>query len=608
MTCDLARQALNQWIDGEPPSRPLALVGHVATCPGCRAARAALARQRRALRTLPISAPPEELRARVLSVMPARVEGSRAATAGRPRRLGFALRVVAVAGVAGWLLVAAPFGNRKLMAADVRAAVGRVNVWHLSGWKRVGGRQVPWEIWGRRFPFFYRERLGEAVTYDDGAQRLQLIPPLPAWKMRGFLLRTASRPGDESTGWSYEAMFQRWAEDPRRFAESRTSVVFNFNSAGMEGLGTTSDYLYTVSKRTSLPVRYEVRRHDGKGHTTVAEVLTADYPWLLPGSAKRQDWAVGARRIDTLAAPAPRALAGGRAASRNGLTVQAEPLRMDEEGQVLVRVRGWLGGEQLGKDWELQWNVNGPGATEGGDATWPVKDDRGRLYVEVRTEDLMGTAFPGDHVSIYVPVEPLPAGAPLPRSLHLSLRVDPQVPQPLSGVLGHSEARMLMSETFELAVDLPDQPAVLDPQTFLDPLGEQRFRTLEPEPLEASIAGARAWYYGRYYDRRDPSPAGKERIRQSIRWGLQYLELMPETTTRAQLRRFDVARWWIELGEWEQAERLLRQMIAISEHQPQMAGYYRKMAEQELDRMRKRQAKARRLAHPSVRAKAAPGP
>jgi hypothetical protein len=273
--------------------------------------------------------------------------------------------------------------------------------------------------------------------------------------------------------------------------------------------------------------------------------------------------------------------------------VLVEPLLMDGEGQVLMRVRGWLGGEPLGKDWELQWNLNGPGATEGGDATWPVKDDQGRLYVEAKPDDLTWAAPAGEHLSLYVPVDPFPAGAPPPRSLHLLLRVDAQVPQPLSGVTGQMEGRRLMSETFAVTVDLPALTVPLDPQPFLDPGAKERFSTLEPEPLEATIAGVRAWYYTRYYDRRDRSPEARERIRQSIRWCLRYLELMPEATTRAQLRRFSAARWWIELGEWGKAERLLRQMIAISERQPHLAAYYRKLAEGELERMRKHQGKVR---------------
>jgi hypothetical protein len=620
MTCDLARRALNELVDGERPPQWAGVLAHCVRCAGCRAVQAALVRQRQALRSLPAVAAPVELRGRILSRLPGSagdaasaglIDGrqgiSRAEAPGRSLtvavltrlrspmarrgRLGLVVKVGVVAVAAGWLLLAGPWNHRTLMAADVRAAVGKVNVWHLSGCKRVGGKQVPWEIWGRRQPFFYREQVGEAVTYDDGKQRVQLIPPVARLKTRGLLLRTASRPGDENTGWSYEAMFQRWAENPRRFAETPESVVFNFNSAGMEGLGTSSDYLYTVSKRTSLPVRYEVRRHDGKGNATVAELLTAEYPWWLPGTAARQNWPASVRRIDTLAAPALPA-GTGATASRNGITVQAQPLLMDAEGQVLLRLRGWLGGEQLGKEWELDWNVNGPGATEGGDATWPVKDDRGRLYVEASVDEITYTALPGDHLSIYVPVEPLPAGVPPPRSLKLYLRVAPQVPQLLSGVSNQMEGRALMSETFELAVDLPAQTSPLDPGPFLDPKGKERFRSLEPEPAEAAIARARSWYYTRYYDRRDPSPEVKERIRNSIRWGLRYVALMPATTTRAQLKRHDVARWYIELGEWEKAEWLLKEMLAITERQPHMAGYYRKLAEGELAQMQTLKQKA----------------
>ena len=52
------------------------------------------------------------------------------------------------------------------------AAIQRVNTWHLRGWRLHEGQRVPWEIWGRRSPFYYREQVGEEVTVDDG----QVVP------------------------------------------------------------------------------------------------------------------------------------------------------------------------------------------------------------------------------------------------------------------------------------------------------------------------------------------------------------------------------------------------------------------------------------------------
>src|SRR3569623_1263906 len=100
MNCDLARRALNEWVDGERPREPLALLAHYAACPGCRTVRAVLSRQRRDLRTLPACAVPVERRDRVLSAAGEPIVAGSAA--GRPRRLGLMLKMAVGMVVVTW--------------------------------------------------------------------------------------------------------------------------------------------------------------------------------------------------------------------------------------------------------------------------------------------------------------------------------------------------------------------------------------------------------------------------------------------------------------------------------------------------------------------------
>ena len=78
-----------------------------------------------------------------------------------------------------------PSSNQSRRAAQnpgaaIAAALGRVNTWHFSGWKLIDGKQVPWEVWGRRAPWLYYERVGDTMTWSDGKQRLRVFAPNPA--------------------------------------------------------------------------------------------------------------------------------------------------------------------------------------------------------------------------------------------------------------------------------------------------------------------------------------------------------------------------------------------------------------------------------------------
>ena len=60
------------------------------------------------------------------------------------------------------------------MASEVRQAMMQVKTWHFTGWKLQGKDKIPWEVWGRRVPYFYREQVGADVIVDDGTQRVSI--------------------------------------------------------------------------------------------------------------------------------------------------------------------------------------------------------------------------------------------------------------------------------------------------------------------------------------------------------------------------------------------------------------------------------------------------
>jgi hypothetical protein len=50
--------------------------------------------------------------------------------------------------------------------------------WHLTGWKSIDGKKVPWEIWGQLNPPFSYERLGESRRWTQNKQDYFLTPPI----------------------------------------------------------------------------------------------------------------------------------------------------------------------------------------------------------------------------------------------------------------------------------------------------------------------------------------------------------------------------------------------------------------------------------------------
>jgi len=581
---------LKACLDGEmSPLRRLRVRRHLQACAACtEAAQAITLLGTEARRWRAAQAPPPALRHRILPRLEFAREEPRRPCRGEKRQtaLRWAGVLLVTATLVLWLTLAPQGRHGRIMAATVRQALEDVNTWHLQGWKLVGGKRVPWEVWGRRSPFFYREQLGGQVITDDGAERTQVFPPDPAiGRPMGLVVKTSSRPGDEdeNTGWNFTKMFAARPDNMKPWQETRDQVVFNFNDAGMQGPGTVTDNLYIVDKQTALPVQIEVRRgNDKSSGRLTSESLAAEYDVPLPDLGAVPQWPSSYPVFDATNSIPASSLPRENAVSSNGITVQMTPLGEDSEGNILVNVHAWLGGVLLGTRSPLYAHVDVPKNLSGAAAAPPAAhDDLGRDYIEVELPDVTPGQKEGDRLMVLSPLEPLPSQAERPRRLTLTVHVAPAVMAAVSGINESAGEQRLLDENVGLTIGLPENAA---------PFDHSRLRGLVGEPLDALIATAHADYWINDFDWRNPSDLMHIKGLRSIAWRKQALQLLPPGSRDAPLEHerllqaYDLmAHWYHHLGDRQHAMEALRAIIRESGEPPTMPhDSFRKRAEEEL--------------------------
>jgi len=581
---------LKAYVDGElSPIRRLRVRRHLQTCAACaEAAQANTLLGTEVRRWRAAQAPPPALRHRILSRLTFAPEASPGLR--REEKQRTALRWAGVSLVTAalvlWLVLAPQGRHGRILAATVREALEGVNTWHLQGWKLVGGKRVPWEVWGRRSPFFYREQLGAQIITDDGVERTQVFPPDPAiGRPTGLVVKTSSRPGDEdeNTGWNFTKMFAARPDNMKPWQETRDQVVFKFNDAGMQGPGTVTDNLYTVDKRTAFPVQIEARRGSNQSpNRLTAEFLTAEYDVPLPDLETAPQWPSSYPVFDATRSIPASSLPRENAASSNGITVQVTPLGEDSEGNVLVRVHAWLGSVLLGGRPPLYANVSVPWNLGDTAASPPAaRDDQGRGYIAVEVQEERQDREEGDRLMVLSPLEPLSPQAGLPRRLTLTLHVTPAVQAAVSGINGMAGEQRLLAEDVGLTAGLPENAA---------PFDHSRLQGMVGEPLNALIAISHADYWINDFDWRDASDLMRVRGLHSIARRKQALRLLPPGNPMAPLEHeallqaFDhMAGRYHHLGDRQHATEALRAIIEESDEPPAMPkDFFRKRAEEEL--------------------------
>lgn len=389
---------------------------------------------RRLAATLPAAPPPAALRARTLDKLPA-PDPARS----RPSRLRLIAAGLAACAVTGVLVVGLRSGLRPASAAEVRAAILRTNTWHLVGWHLKDGHRARWEVWGRRSPAFYREDIGDEVYLDDGTRSTHVLPPDPkSGRVHGVVLILPSRrhagqdsAGSGDSGANFLVGIGGDADglSPRSLTGSSETFEAKTEYAG-DPTDIKETATLTVDRSTHLPVRYIVRRVEslpmgrpgvGAGlnyralkklrEYTQAE-LTPTYDVPLPAAAAAVRPPAGYVVTDAGDAPPALSAPAGSVATRGGLTVRAEVVTQDAEGDLHLRFHAWVGKQPL--------NHADTGLLLDG-LTAPGRygtDDRGNAYVQVHDPGPTGSNDGGADLWL-VPADPLAPKAPPPTTLDM---------------------------------------------------------------------------------------------------------------------------------------------------------------------------------------------
>jgi hypothetical protein len=215
------------------------------------------------------------------------------------QRLRWVVTAAMVAVIAAVTLMAPHRHHYSDQNAAIAAALDGIETWHFSGWKQIDGKHVPWDIWGRRSPYLFYEKIGDDITVSDGATTRRIMAAAPTLgRPAGMVISTSvDKPTDLTSalqlalrnsiepsvqtmvnGWDWHRGGGMSATQPYRQSPTEISYARQ-ESAGFYGVN--NDKVYTISKRTWLPVRYEFNNKSGKGAWDT-EYLTAHYDVDLP--------------------------------------------------------------------------------------------------------------------------------------------------------------------------------------------------------------------------------------------------------------------------------------------------------------------------------------
>ena len=500
MHCDTVRAALLDYSNTEiAPIRAWAIRRHLAACAGCAQELAALHQFTTALRRADLVPP--------LSV-PVAVPVRRL-----PLRRAFAAAGVALIVVALFLLPTLYQSRRNAQnpGAAVAAALGRVNTWHFSGWKLIDGRQVPWEVWGRRLPWLYYERVGDTTTWSDGKQRLRVFAPNPALKRPyGLVVKTSVDQASGGLGFLGDPAYQSLVNMQRARADfgdgatklyTQTSTLARFRSQDAAAgpiSGVNANKLYTISKRNWLPMTYQ-RHFDSRTFARDTEYLGVRYDVNLPDAILLPPSVSGYSVVD-FTAPAKHA---------DGFRVVAEPVGMDAAGNIVIVARGWLGGDRLTPGSTFSLDVQPYNGTFSAQR-------RGKMVKYIYATN--SSSPPGSDIYIpFAPLEPSTVSGALPDVFSLSMTATPQILVRASDVIDSDGSprpttlsERLVSEEFQWRLRLPVEPvasllAVLPPSqhrrlNLSSSFSREAQDQYPTQAYEHNLAELRRIYYFLSYD------------------------------------------------------------------------------------------------------------
>jgi hypothetical protein len=496
MRCGNARELFNRRSDGDTLTNwkeALALWRHCLGCAQCRAADRQFKHLRRLTRSLPRHLPSSSVRVNVLAALPSMPLKPSIRTQKEQTMRNLRIATVATTLILAVALMTWPRSQPPVSAAaKVRQSLAQVNTWHLRGWKLLDSQQFAWEVWGQRKPFFYRERIGDETVLDDGRQRVRVLDAAPNLnRSQGIVLRTPSQPGLNIVGEGFTHSFKDSL--PTRPIQEETAEEIVFGSQNDMDSRQKHD-IYTISKRTWLPVRYDVRVG---ADSAVVEHLDALYDHALPMALRHLEWPANYLVVDAGSVPDNTEVPKDNVARYGGLTVQLTPLAMDSQGRILARVRGWLGSVRIAGGPFFMHVIPKHPEIEPETALHSISDDEGHPYLFVPVEGLrlIPDMKPGTERLVYfAPFKPLPANT-LPRQLKVTLHVAPFTSIMMSGRGndGSVQQCILMSTDLTWNLALPTRPMQLDPDAYLYKGWRELFKTTGQDvpPLDVSVAQAR---------------------------------------------------------------------------------------------------------------------
>ncbi len=505
MHCDFTEDDLLDFANHETnPLRSWTIRRHMKTCPDCANELVAVQKFQTTLRRADLVPP-------VSVTAPVRLHA--------PRRRGYAAAFAAMLIGSLFLFPVLRLSRPNVHnpGAAIAAALGRVNTWHFTGWKQINGQRVPWEIWGRRAPWLYYERVGDTVTWSDGTTCRRVFPLSPALKRpQGLLIKTSDEQSHFDDSFLGDPAYQSLVSDGRsqfNFAGdgftalyAQTATVAKYRRQYYRGMsGINENKLYTISKRDWLPTTYQLHFENLK-IAQDTEYLQVHYGDDLPDEVTAAPAPAGYSVID-FTQPAKEVVnLGSHSAESHGFEVQAEPVGMDKEGNVLISVCGWLGGNRLLQNTTFTLN-----AAPADQAFIAKRGSQTLQYLSASDSSVP----PGD--SLYLPFMPLVVPHTLPDRLALDLTASPQVRGQGSDMIeGNGQivptttTEDLFTANFHWDLPLPGKPVstlltLLPPnrRRYLEAPGQILAQTQQQFPnrsFEFALAQQRRIYYYMGYD------------------------------------------------------------------------------------------------------------
>lgn len=467
---------------------------------------------------------PPALRQKVVTAFEAQSDRSKSPRVSRlPRYFATGTVAAAIVGVT-FAVSLTRVGSAPVSAAEIATAIQAANTWHLQGWRLNGDKKVPWEVWGRRYPFFYREQIGDEVVVDDGKKRVHLLPP-QRMHPTGLLLVQASRP------LKTEKSARQTAYDTTAFlAGTSGEFISDFTlkerkpgETGplvLESRVTSSGYVEEQTRVTAdpvarLPLHYEVIRrvYNGTGDrapdavpdkTVVKAALEAAYNVPVPTTVLRSAATAliappDYRVVDFTVAPqTPTGPQYGHV-QKNGITLTCETLARDEEGNLRLKYRVWLG-DVITNTYEnlLETSVapRTPPFTQPGEAEYPT-DERGNAYLPLNSPDgdtgAAANEYKLGYFAIAAPNAENTARSPETLTLPLQVQVGVMEDDPENGM----RFRTIAEETLTVTVPLPEEVGTL---AYDRPRPQMPGLSWRQAAQQQTLRLVTAWMRGNYWN------------------------------------------------------------------------------------------------------------